>query len=331
MKINIFTEAEMLKLRTTGIVTSYKELKKALEYEGVEVVVNEKKDYDLLHVHSFGPLSLMKVLGEDKPVVITTHMVPDEIGLLYRGGVYFQGLFEEYLGFLYNQANLLISPSAFAKKRVQKMGVRSRIVVESNGIDTSKFYRSVEKRKQMRKQFGITDNDIVVGCVGLPSKRKGLDVFAEVAKCLPEIKFMWVGENIYGRLLKDYEYLRRLKEDHPKNVILTGYMEDIQAAYSSMDVFMFPTMIETEGLVAIEAACCDLPIITSRVEGLGWLEEGKHCLKAHTLEEYVNAVTTLIEHPEETKQLATAAKNLAKEKDITRVVKKVVSLYETLI
>ncbi|HEC81014.1 MAG TPA: glycosyltransferase [Thermoplasmatales archaeon] len=331
MKVNIFTEAEMLRLRTTGIVTSYRGLKKALEDEGVEVTVNKRKGYDVLHVHSFGPVSLFKVLREEKPVVITTHTVPDEMSLLYRGGVYVQGLFEKYLGFLYNKGDLLISPSVFAKNRVRRMGVKSRIVVESNGIHTEKFSRSLEKRKQLRNFLGFSDDDFVVGCVGLPSKRKGLDVFVEVTKRLPELKFMWVGENIYGRLLRDYGYLEWLKKNHPENLVLTGYVDDIQAAYSSMDLFMFPTMIETEGLVVLEAACCDLPIVTSRVEGLSWLEEGKHCLKAEDVDEYVEAVGWLMENPGETKRLMVNVKKLARERDIKQVVKKIIGLYEELL
>ncbi|HHH79424.1 MAG TPA: glycosyltransferase [Thermoplasmatales archaeon] len=331
MKVNIFTEAEMLKLRTTGIVTSYRGLKRALEEEGVEVAVNEKKGYDILHVHSFGPISLVRMIPEKKPVVVTTHTVPDEMGLLYRGGVYVQGLFEKYLGFVYSQADLLISPSLFAKERVQRMGVKSRIMVESNGIHTEKFSRSLEKRKQMRDSLGFSDDDFVVGCVGLPSKRKGLDVFVEVAKRLPELRFMWVGENIYGRLLKDYGYLEWLKKNLPENVVLTGYVDDIQAAYSSMDLFLFPTMIETEGLVVLEAACCGLPLVTSRVRGLSWLNEGEHCLKAESVEEYVEVVRLLMKDDVERKRLTSNAKKLAEEKDIRRVVKRIIGLYEELL
>ncbi len=178
MKINIFTEIELTNIKTTGIVTGYKGLIKGLEKEGVEVVVNAKKDYDILHIHSFGPLSLVKAIREKKPVIFTTHTVPDEISLLYRGGTYIQGLFEKYLTFVYNQADLLICPSEFAKNRVKKMGVKSKIVVESNGIHTYKFSRSQKKREIFRRDYSIKDKETVIGCVGIPSKRKGLDVVA---------------------------------------------------------------------------------------------------------------------------------------------------------
>ena len=113
MRINIFTELELTNIKTTGIVTGYKGLIDGLKTEGIDVVVNAKENYDILHIHSFGPLSLLKAMHEKKPVVITTHTVPDEMSLLYRGGKYIQGLFEKYLTFMYNQADLLIYPSEF--------------------------------------------------------------------------------------------------------------------------------------------------------------------------------------------------------------------------
>jgi len=331
MKINIFTEIELTKIKTTGIVTGYKGLMDGLKNEGVEVVVNAKDDYDILHVHSFGPLSLFKAIREKKPVVITTHTVPDEMSLLYRGGRYIQGLFEKYLTIVYNQADLLISPSEFARKRIEKMGVTSTIVVESNGIHTKRFSRSQKKRQSFRKKYNIDDNEPVIGCVGLPSKRKGLDVFVDLAHRLSDVKFLWIGENVYGRLMKDYRYLEQLKMNHPKNLIVTGFVDDIQAAYSGMDIFVFPTMIETEGLVILEATCSDLPLITSTVEGLNWVEDKTQCLKATTTEEYAKAISTLINHPEKAEKLVKSAKRLTVEKDITVVIKRIIKLYESLL
>jgi 1,2-diacylglycerol-3-alpha-glucose alpha-1,2-glucosyltransferase len=268
---------------------------------------------------------------DKKPVVITTHTVPDEMSLLYRGGKYIQGLFEKYLTFMYNQADLLISPSEFAKKRIQKMGVISTIVVESNGILTSRFGRSEKKRDLFRKNFKIHEKETVVGCVGLPSKRKGLDVFVDLAYQLPDVKFLWIGENVYGRIMKDYRYLDNLKINHPKNLFITGFVDDIQAAYSGMDIFVFPTMIETEGLVILEATCSDIPLIISNVEGLNWVKDKTQCLKATTTEDYAQAIRSLIEHPEKAEQLVKSAKRLLVEKDITVVIKRIIRLYESLL
>lgn len=331
MKINIFTEAELAGIKTTGIVTSYKTLKEGLEKQKIEVSVNKKNGYDLLHVHSFGPLSLLKAMREKKPVVMTTHTVPEEISILYWGGRYIQKIFDKYLIYVYNQSDMLISPSNFAKTRLQELGVKSKIVVESNGIKKGNFSKSKEKRKIFREKFDIGEDEVVIGCVGLPSKRKGLDVFHEVSKKHPDKKFIWIGENIYNKLLKDYKYLKILEENSNDNFILTGFVDDIQAAYSAMDIFMLPTMIETEGLVVLEAISSELPVITSKVQGLDWIKEKNQCLKASNIQEYTKAINYLLENPENTKKMIEKSKDLLSKKDINQVIPRIIELYKTLI
>lgn len=331
MKVNIFSEAELAEIKTTGIVTSYKSLKEGLEKQGINVSINKKNGYDILHIHSFGPISLFKALREKKPVVMTTHTVPEEISLLYRGGHYIQKPFEKYLINVYNQADLLLSPSKFAKKRLKQLGVKTRIKVESNGIKKEKFTKSSEKRKKFRKKYDIKENEKVIGSVGLPSKRKGLDIFQKVSKKHPDKKFIWIGENIYNKFLKDYKYLKKLKEKSQENLILTGFVEDIQAAYSAMDIFMLPTMIETEGLVVLEAISSDLPVITSQVGGLNWIEEKKQCLKASTIDEYSEAIKNILKNPEETEEMIENSKQLLEKKDIDKVINRIIETYRELL
>jgi 1,2-diacylglycerol-3-alpha-glucose alpha-1,2-glucosyltransferase len=331
MIINIFTETEVADIKTTGIVTSYKTLKEGLEKHNIKVYINKKKGYDILHVHSFGPLSLIKAIREKKPVVMTTHTVPEEISMLYHGGGFIQKFFDKYLIHVYNQSDILISPSDFAKKRLTELGVKTKILVESNGIKKDSFIKSEEKRKIFREKYKIKESEKVIGCVGLPSKRKGLDIFEEVAKKHPDKKFIWVGENIYNKFLKDYKYLESLKEKPGKNLILTGFVDDIQAAYSAMDVFMLPTMIETEGLVVLEAISADLPVITSRVEGLDWIEEKKQCLKASNTQEYSEAIDKILDNHKETKKMVKNSKELLAKKDIDKVIPKTIGIYRSLI
>ncbi|MDY6778220.1 MAG: glycosyltransferase family 4 protein [Candidatus Nanohaloarchaea archaeon] len=295
MKVNFFTEAAMVGIKTTGLVTAYKNLIDPLESRGVDVEVNAIDDYDVLHIHSFGPVSILKAAREDRPVVISTHTVPEEFRYLYRGGRLTVPLVERYLASVYSRADLLLSPSKFARDRVREMGVDTPVRVQSNGIDPDKYQYSEEKRERFRERHGIGSDETVIGSVGLLSKRKGLDTFVRMAEQFPDITFVWAGTNVYGSLLRDHSYVERLKRDHPDNLILPGYVDDIEEAYSAMDLFLFPTRIETEGLVALEAASVGIPVIASRVEGLDWMEEGTHCLKAGSEDEFVEEIERVVE------------------------------------
>lgn len=327
MKVNFYTEAEIIGMDTTGLVTAYRELRDALEQRGIDTKVNASKDYDILHVHSFGFLSLYKILREKKPVAITTHTVPEEMSLLYRGGFLIEPLVRKYLEKFYGQADLLISPSEFARKRVNQMGVKKDPKVISNGIDPSKFQHDPQKKEEFLEEHGIDTEKTVVGCVGLPSSRKGLETFAEIARETPEKEFIWVGTNEYGRLLKDYRNLQKLERNPPENLTLTGFVEDIQGAYSSFDVFLFPTKIETEGLVVLEAASADVPIVCSDIEGLQWLEDGESCLKASEKEGYREKINELEENPELREKIIKGGKEIVEEKKFENIAGKIIDAY----
>ncbi len=331
MKVNIVTEAPYAGLSTTGIVTAYRELRDALEERGVDTVVNGTGDYDVMHVHSFGPLARYRMWRTDRPVVVTSHTVPEEFRHLYRGGRFAVPLVSRWLARVYGAADLVLSPSRFAKRRVRELGVDGPVRVQSNGIDPSGFAHDSGKAAAFRETHDIDPDATVVGSVGLLSARKGLDTFVDVARAMPDTTFVWAGTNVYGHLLKDYRAVQHLKRDAPDNVHLPGYVDDIQAAYSAMDIFLFPTVIETEGLVALEATAADIPLVTSTVSGLDWLEDGTHCRKADTVPGYVEAVRAIRDGDVDGDELVANASELVAERDLDHVADQVIQHYEDVI
>lgn len=330
MRVNILTETELVGLETTGIVTAYRQLIEPLREQGVDVVVNAE-EYDILHVHSFGPLALYRAMREDCPVVITAHSVPEEFRYLYHGGRILSWFARPYLRTVYRQADRLLAPSPFAKQRLRQIGVETPCVVQSNGVDPADYVPAPAKGRSFRDSYGIGQEETVVGCVGLLSKRKGLDRFIQVAEAMPDHTFVWVGENVYGRLLKDHRYVKRLQRDTPENVVLTGYVEDIRAAYSSMDAFLFPTRIETEGMVALEATCAGLPLVVSDIPGLSWLDDGMHCLKADSIEQFQQHITSVVSGGEHREQMVENAQNLVADRTIDRVAAQLAEHYRDLL
>ena len=95
--------------------------------------------------------------------------------------------------------------------------------------------------------------------VGLLFKRKGLLDFIEVARRLPQYKFIWFGDLTH--IVVPHEILDAI--DHaPENCIFPGYVKGpiIEGAYSSAQCFFFPSYEETEGIVVLEALAARCPI-----------------------------------------------------------------------
>ncbi len=128
-----------------------------------------------------------------------------------------------------------------------------------NGIDTHKFIYNDKNRHNIRAQFNIHNNDFVIGNVGRFVKSKNqtflLKIFYEIQKIKPQSKLILIGDGPEkNNIIKEIEKLN-LKE----KVILTGFVNNVNAYMSAFDTFVFPSLFEGLGLVILEAQTSGLP------------------------------------------------------------------------
>ena len=123
-----------------------------------------------------------------------------------------------------------------------------------NAIQIEKFKFSATYREEIRKEFQIPENQKVVGMVGILDKRKNQSFLIEIAKELPNVIFLFVGEGPNRLELK--ENCKDLK-----NIIFTGNRNDVNKFYSAFDIFAFPSLFEGFPMVLVEAQCAGLNII----------------------------------------------------------------------
>jgi glycosyltransferase involved in cell wall biosynthesis len=82
--------------------------------------------------------------------------------------------------------------------------------------------------------------------------------------------------NTHLAIVGDGPYRQKLETlFHGFPVTFAGYLKDgeLSAAYASSDIFVFPSAIETFGLVVAEAMAAGLPVVSSRVGGVPELIE----------------------------------------------------------
>lgn len=132
-----------------------------------------------------------------------------------------------------------------------------------NAIDTTKFEYSKEKRNIKRREFQIEEN-YVIGCVGRFTAQKNhlflLDVFEKIVRKDNNYKLLLIGS---GELRDAIE--ERIKDKKlENNIVLLNNREDIADLYQAMDLFVFPSLYEGLGMVAVEAQISGLPCIVSR-------------------------------------------------------------------
>lgn len=147
----------------------------------------------------------------------------------------------------------------FGKKAVEQ----GKVKIITNAIDIEKFKFDPEARKRLRKEFGFSDEDFVVGNIGrmIPQKNQLflLDAFNELKKENPNVKLLIIGDgDLRAKIDEKIEKLGLQKDVH-----IEKYRKDVNKCYSAMDLFAFPSIYEGLGMVAVEAQYSGLPCIIS--------------------------------------------------------------------
>ncbi|MEO5499307.1 MAG: glycosyltransferase [Candidatus Saccharimonadales bacterium] len=247
-----------------GVHTAFTELRDALaSKKDVEVLENTFTTADIVHIHTVGAYALFFLLFSRSKKVVSAHVVPESLRGSLIGSSVWLPLAKVYLRWFYNRADAVFAVSDSTKRELLDMGVKSRVEVVYNLIDTDKYISSDADRALARKELDVSQDAWVVVGAGQVQPRKRVDSFIAAAKVLPDVEFIWVGGMPFGRLAADNSAMKQIIETAPKNVTFTGVI-DHQAVlkyYQAGNVFWLPSIQETFGLVVVEAAAAGLPVM----------------------------------------------------------------------
>ena len=297
MKVLLYFESEEL-IQTSGIGRAFKHQQKALELAGVEYTIDPwSDDYDILHINTYGFNSdaiIKKTRNMGKKVIYHAHSTEEDFKNSFVLSNQIAPIFKKHIVSLYSKADAIITPTSYSKSILQSYGIDLPIYDVSNGIDLSRFKYDEEKIKAYRKYFSLSKDDKVILSVGLFFERKGLLDFIEIAKRLPEYKFIWFGNT---PLISVPKNIRDALEDIPNNLILPGYVKGpiIEGAYLDADCFFFPSYEETEGIVVLEALASGQQVLVRDIGVFNpWLKSGENCYKGNSNEEFISLIHDIV-------------------------------------
>jgi glycosyltransferase involved in cell wall biosynthesis len=155
----------------------------------------------------------------------------------------------------------------------------SKVRVISNGVNTKKFFpvRDKDLLTQWRKQLGVGDGDNLVVFIGNIAPWQGIEYLIQVAPSLKEevgVKFLIVGEGIWKKKFEK-SVMDLGVSDY---FIFTGMVnyEDIPKYINIADICVLPKRKLRSGYSPIklyEYMACGKPIVSSKAEGLEFIEE----------------------------------------------------------
>jgi len=297
MKICLYFEAEKL-IQTSGIGRALQHQKRALESVGLPYTLDPEESHDILHINTVGITSSIVISNarkQGRSVIYHAHSTEEDFRDSFIFSNQIAPFLKHHLVNLYSMADEIITPTPYSRELLRNYGIETPIHVVSNGIDVARFKKDLDKEKAFRKYFGLSDTQKVVISVGLYFVRKGLQDFMEAAKHFPELTFIWFG---HTPLISVPSSIRHLVEDHPSNVIMPGYVKGpiLEGAYTSADLFFFPSHEETEGIVVLEALAARCPVLVRDIGVFDpWLQDKVNCHKADSLKDFFE----VIEHVKE--------------------------------
>lgn len=161
----------------------------------------------------------------------------------------------------------IIVVSNFDKHRGlnNRIGVDGRYELIRYGIDFDEFGL---RKKNIRNEFKINSNDLVVGMIACFKPQKSPQDFVRLASLVSKttlpLKFILVGD---GVLRKKIEKLV-CKFNLQKQVILTGWRKDIPEILSTLDIFVLTSLWEGLPICVLEAMASSKPVISTNTGGI---------------------------------------------------------------
>ena len=132
-----------------------------------------------------------------------------------------------------------------------------------NAINIAKFEYNNDVRVLIRNEFGIKEEDFVVGHIGKFMDAKNheflIKVFAEYHLKHPNSKLLLVGDGEWRSKVESWV----ADSGCADSIILAGLRTDIPAIVQAMDVFVFPSIYEGMPLTVLEAQASGLPCLIS--------------------------------------------------------------------
>ena len=333
MKVLLYTEGYRL-INKSGLGKAIEHQKKALEDAGASYTTDEKdEDYDILHINTYFPGSYLmakkaKKLG--KKVVYHAHSTEEDFkdGFIFSRQISSQ--FKKWLIKCYSLGDVLIAPTDYAKKVLEGYeGLEEKKIYSiSNGIEIEYFKKDKEAGKRFRRDYDISEDEKVIIGIGLYIERKGIVDFVELARRMPEYKFIWFG---YSPLSAATKPVKEAVSTELDNLLFAGYVESsvIKDAMNGCDLYIFPTFEETEGIPIIEACACETNAIIRDIPIFdGWLEDGVNVYKAKDVDDFERKIQAFLNG--ELKSVTKKARKVAEERDIKIIGEKLKAVYEDL-
>jgi len=230
----------------------------------------QKEKFDLVHAHSpfsAGKAALRLARQREIPIVATFHTK-------YRDSFMESIPFSPVVDWairkiidFFESVDQVWAPTEECLETLREYGYRGSVEVVRHGIDLAPPAQKETLRARGGSLLGIDPNEFVLLYVGQQAWEKNLALLIQSLGLLKRMnrrfKMIFVGEGYAARKMKALIKTLGLSE----MTTFTGVVRDrtsLSALYARADLFLFPSVFDTSGLVVKEAAAFGVPSVVIR-------------------------------------------------------------------
>jgi glycosyltransferase involved in cell wall biosynthesis len=231
---------------------------------------------DIVHGYLGGPNALTSII---KPFCPNVHMVWG-VRVSYMDLSSYDWMVRLHYpveALLSHLADLIIANSYKGMEYAATRGFpRRKMLVIPNGIDTEHFHSDPQAGQQMRREWGVQDDEQVIGLVGRLDPAKDHPTFLHAAQLLARerdnVRFVCIGGRGFGPP-RYQEELHQLSNDLglAERVIWAGASNNMVAAYNALDIVASASHSEGFPNVIGEAMACDIMCVATDVGHTAWI------------------------------------------------------------
>lgn len=271
ISINMLSSAD--KVPGQGVGSAYLELIKLLKEDAkddFDIAINKGIKYDILHAHTVDLPNYIKLKLTKGKKIVYVHFLTDTLDGSIRLPKPLFKIFKKYVISFYKCADKLVVVNPIFIKDMVKAGLnKEKITYIPNFVSKEQFYElSSNEKNKIRKKYKIKENDFVVIGAGQVQTRKGVLDFIDVAKKMPDVKFMWAGGFSFGPMTDGYEELKKIMDNPPENVQFLGIVprEEMNNLYNISNVLFVPSYNELFPMTILEAMSSGTPLLLRNLD-----------------------------------------------------------------
>ena len=224
-------------------------------------------------------------------------------------------IIESLVAMIYSRCDAVVALSTKSKKQLESWrGVYDyEVQLIPTGIDALPKPTS-RQLKDFKEKYGIAEDDEVILYVGRLAAEKNLDILIpslrRVLRARPKARLLYVGDFEYRETLEQ----KAARSGFSDRITFTGRIprQELGVAYAAGDLFIFPSLTDTQGLVLHEAAHAGLPFVITDPDVTQVVVDGKNgVVVRNTIASMSDGIVKLLSDEKLRKKYSDQSKKLA--------------------